>query len=179
MFKITASSGGNFPKLVLKKKLVQDLKKENQNETTVMAKPVFLYRRKTLKYVNLSSPLTDVITMVLSVPSVSRTNDHSRLYTIQGVLSLQQTVVPKIIFIAFQNVINLINKYLPGWKIPSRFVVSVRAILYQPLLIKTLKITYFYSAQPHLSGKYVKHLIFTFTTLLGSFDTPSAASGYL
>lgn len=58
---------------------------------------------------------------------VSRTNDHSRQYTIQGVLSLQQTAVPKIIFIAFQNVINLINKYLPGWKIQGYFIVCVKA----------------------------------------------------
>lgn len=81
-----------------------------------MAESVFLYQENTLKYVrvNLSSHLTDVITMVLSTSPVSRTNDPSRLYTIRGVLSLQQTVVPKIIFIAFQSVINLINKYLPG-----------------------------------------------------------------
>jgi hypothetical protein len=81
-----------------------------------MAKPVFPSQEKTLKYahVNLSSHLTDVMTRLLSVSRVSRTNDPSRLYTILGVLSLQQTAVPKIIFIAFQNVINLINKYLPG-----------------------------------------------------------------
>lgn len=63
---------------------------------------------------------------------VSRTNDGARLHTIQGVLSLRRTVVPKIIFIAFQNVINLINKYLPGWKIQQPWILFVRASSIKP-----------------------------------------------
>lgn len=146
-----------------------------------MAESVSLYQENTLKYVrvNLSSYLTDVITMVLSMSPVSRTNDPSRLYTIWGVLSLQQTVVPKIIFIAFQSVINLINKYLPGWKIPWCSIVFARAFSISPIdkNFKKLPISTLPSHTFLLSLSNIWYWYLPLSS--GPSDSLSAASCYL